>query len=79
MTASRPQRATYGAATITLTIVIEKAYFLFLASPMVNNAKALLLIAVEASDARVAELVDALDLGSSDFGRGGSSPPFRRE
>ena len=26
----------------------------------------------------MAELVDALDLGSSDFGRGGSSPPFRR-
>ncbi len=27
--------------------------------------------------AKVAELVDALDLGSSGFGRGGSSPPFR--
>ena len=27
--------------------------------------------------AKVAELVDALDLGSSAFVRGGSSPPFR--
>ncbi len=27
--------------------------------------------------ARVAELADALDLGSSVFGRGGSSPPSR--
>lgn len=27
--------------------------------------------------ARVAELVDALDLGSSVLGRGGSSPPLR--
>ncbi len=29
--------------------------------------------------ARVAELADALDLGSSVFGRGGSSPPSRTE
>ncbi len=28
-------------------------------------------------DARVAELADALDLGSSAFGRGGSNPPSR--
>ena len=27
--------------------------------------------------ARVAELADALDLGSSAFGYGGSTPPFR--
>ena len=31
----------------------------------------------EPSFAKVAELVDALDLGSSALGRGGSSPPFR--
>ncbi len=28
-------------------------------------------------NAKVAELADALDLGSSAFGRGGSNPPFR--
>ena len=30
-----------------------------------------------ATDARVAEVVDAQDLGSCAFGRGGSSPPSR--